>query len=78
MCPVFILNYKTTKIKTAWYWQKKKKKLQESIQQNREPRINAHTYLVNYSMTKESRIHNREMLVSSIYGAGQAKELHVK
>ena len=26
MCPVFILNYKTTKIKTAWYWQKKKKK----------------------------------------------------
>ena len=57
---------------------KKKKQLQKSIQQNREPRINAHTYLVSYSMTKESRIHNREMLVSSIHGAGKAKELHVK
>ena len=34
--------------------------------------------MVNYSMTKEARLYNGEKAVSSINGAGETGQLHVK
>ena len=40
------------------------------------PEINSHTY--GQSTTKEARIYNEEKTVSSINGAGNTGQLHVK
>ena len=42
------------------------------------PQKKTHTLMVNKSTTKEARIYNGEKTVSSISGAGNTGQLHVK
>ena len=37
-----------------------------------------HTYLVNYFMTKEPKMYNEKMTISSINGARKTGQLHAK
>ena len=41
------------------------------MEQNREPEINPHTHVVNYSTTREARIYNGDKTVSSRKGVGK-------
>ena len=48
------------------------------MEHSREPRNKPHSLMLNYSMTKEAKIYNRETTVSSISGTGNIVQLHCK
>ena len=53
------------------------KQTHRSMKQNTSPR-QIHAPMVNYSMTKEARIYNREKRASSVSDVGKTGQLHVK
>ena len=63
-----ILAWRTPVDRVAW---------QDQWNRTESPEINPYT-VVNYSMTKEARIHNGEQTVSSMSDAGKTGQPHVK
>ena len=74
--PAFLTSVYTTKL--SLYYSSQRCKNRNKDQQNRMDRAEIKPGIYQLSMTKEARIYNGEMIVSSISDIGKTVQLHVK